>query len=191
MFVYNDLLALSALDRYFFICTRYRFNGMKIFIIFYVVSALLASPISLQLFLPEENEPVTLLEIKHNYDEYFMSSVAIVSMLIACVAYVYILVFVYTKSFLSIVMVNFRNESRVCVHVKKERLSNSQSSTDNINITANNETHSTSYNHTDLFESNRNRKTAEYSFNLIHFKIFKKMVHWKITFKFMQVCMIF
>ncbi len=192
IFIYNDLLVLTSLDRYFFICTEYRFNGKKIFIMFYAMSALFASPICFQLFYEENeiNKTISALEIKYFYDEYFMKSVECSMMLITSVVYVFIVLFVYSKSnsFLSIVMVNFKNETKMWVHVKKGQL-NSQSSTDNINIKATSvackydEYTQSTYNDFDI----EKKESAEYNFNLIHFKLFKKTVHWKITVKFMQV----
>jgi hypothetical protein len=41
MFVYNNLLILMAIDRFLFICTRYRYNMKRWFITFYTVTTII------------------------------------------------------------------------------------------------------------------------------------------------------
>jgi len=50
MFVYNNLLILMAIDRYLFICTRYRYKMSRCFITFYIVTIAIALVSLVRLF---------------------------------------------------------------------------------------------------------------------------------------------
>ena len=198
IFIYNFLLLLMAMDRYFYICTQIRFNGNKILIIYYLVAFLIASTSVSRVFENNFRHNVTVNKSFNSsewllykqltvYYDYFFISVPFVCILISFSFYIKIFAYVYrksshAKSYLPIIVINFKkdlNKSFICINGHNKELS-SNSSVDNIKM---------SHIATD-FQCDKKRK-KDFNYNMIHFQMFKNTNHWIITVVFLRVNLFF
>lgn len=195
-FVYNDLVLLIALDRYFFICTQIRFNGKLIILIYYSLSVLIASASVSRLFensFKADNNTFIFNEsfwiygkyLTEFYTKYYVFTVIMMDITLELISYFKILLYVYRKSsharsYLPIIVVNFGkrvNKHYLCVNGNNQELS-SHSSHENIKV-------SNMFGEKNTSECRKIKR--KYNYNMIHFQIFKKTYHWIITKVFIRV----
>ena len=172
MFVYNNLLILMALDRYFFICSKVDFSSKEIHATFYALTFLIAST-SLVRLLQEScyiNEMAAiwtscncktvsniLIQI---YNDYFIILVISINMIITFLIYIRIILYVRHKqeklqTYLPIKLLNFKHD-----------LNKAVDRSDQVNPVSEE-------------KCSKVKKS--------HMKLFKNTKHWKIMIVFIKV----
>lgn len=168
MFIYNNLLMLMALDRYFFICTKIRFHGKKILVLFYLISFLIASTSIIRIF---QNECRVVLDrkLKSNktadflvtiYEDYIITIIMSINMLLTFSLYISIVYYVYKKS---------SKTNGKCVSLIRLNKDSKETSTEN------------------KINSNFFNYKVKKEKKMIHFKLFKRTKHWILTATFIKV----
>jgi len=127
MFVYNNLLILMALDRYFFICTKKNFSSNEMFTAFYSCTFLVASTSLVRMFQEScyvnemaaifsncNQQTVSNIIIKI-YNDYFIITVVSINMMLTFLIYIRIIVYVRHKqdkiqNYLPIKLLDFKND---------------------------------------------------------------------------------
>lgn len=184
MFVYNNMLILTALDRYFFICTKIRFRGKHIMPLFYFISLLFACTSAIRLYQKDctvravrsveyDGTLETLLLII--YRDYFINLVISINMSMTFLLYILIIWYVYKNSHESKA---YNTVNKIVVSKEAKKFSaeptrdKSSTETENLNTSSANKS---------FFKYNVfNRKTVNY-------KRFKKSKHWLVTVSFIKV----
>ncbi len=172
MFIYNNLLMLMALDRFFFICTKIRFHGKKILVLFYLISFLIASTSIIRLF-QTECKVVLDSKLKSNkteqidflvkiYEDYIITIVMSINMLLTFSLYISIVYYVYKKS---------SKTNGKCVSLIRLNKDSKETSTATENKINSN------------FFNYRVKKEKK----MFHFKLFKRTKHWILTATFIKV----
>jgi hypothetical protein len=174
MFVYNNLLILMAIDRFLFICTRYRYNMKRWFITFYTVTIQIALISVTRLYTNDcrisfvsLRNILSLFPINYSLDIYiktnYMTIYNIVILMVmafnwflSICLYTYIVVYVYKKSI----------SSSKFLKVKFQKCSQSNWT---VGVNSSYELNNAK------IETSKYRLSYEIYYNLI------KSKHWKIT----------
>ena len=190
MFVYNNLLILMAIDRYLFICTRYRYKMSRCFITFYTITTIISLTSISRLFFPDCHNFIVMESLiliqqsfhSHNSFQmfvrdnvfiiynFFILFVIAVNWLLTILIYLYIIIYVYQNSV---------DQSKVL----KQRI-RSKSQAFKIPETI------------ELFNVRKNKQHIKNALDknikltpklIIESSRFKKSKHWRITLVFIKV----
>ena len=194
MFVYNNMLILMALDRYFFICTKVRFHDKNVMPIFYFISLSFASTSVIRLFQKDcsviakpvndrFNETVVEDLLLVIYRDYFVTSVISLNMSLTFILYIRIIYFVYKKS-------TKAQSYRPVKQITKETSPNlkvASCSTENNSSRVEEDARNLSIKEMKTNKSNFFKYSVKKKNKAIHYKLFKNTKHWIVTITFMKV----